>query len=168
MAMAMVVAVAARTLVRIDDGDRGGDDALASSPVPRLPAPWRQWRRSKRCSAMTTATGRAMMPRHHHLSVARLRDGDGSGSGVRSCPLTAVTGQTMMPWHHHLSLARPRDGNCDGGGRGGARQRLVCKLIDINPKKTINAFIILIFIHQLTQHKPTVHRAPSCIWWSQS
>jgi hypothetical protein len=73
--------------------------------------------------------------------------GDGSGSGVRSCASMAATGQTMMPRHHHPSLARPRDGNCDGGGRGGARRRLVCKLININRKKTINAFIILIFIH---------------------
>jgi hypothetical protein len=113
---------------------------------------------------MMTVTGQAMMHRHHHLSLARPRDGNGSSSGIRSCALTAATGQTMMPWHHHPSLARPRDGNCNGSGRGGTRQQLVCKLININPKKTINAFIILIFIHQLTQHEPTVHHAPSCIW----
>ena len=146
----------------------GGNDALASSPVPCLPAPWQRRRRSEQHSAMTTATRRAMMPRHHHLSLTCPRDGDGSGSCVRSCVSTAVTGQTMMPWHHHLYLARPRDGNWDGGGRGGACHRLVCKLIDINRKKTINALIILIFIHQLTQHKPTVHRAPSCIRWFES
>ena len=119
------------------------------------------------CASMAV-TGQTIMPRHHHLSRACPRDGNGSSSGVHSCASMAATGQTMMPWHYNLSLACPRDGNCDDGSRGGARRQLVCKLITINRKKTINAFIILIFIHQLTQHKPTVHRAPSCIWWSES
>jgi hypothetical protein len=61
-----------------------------------------------------------MMPWHHHLSLARLRDGDGDDSGGRSCMSTAATGQTMMPGHHHLSLARLRDGNDDDGGSDGA------------------------------------------------
>ena len=58
-----------------------GDDASASSPVPCLPAPWQQRGQSKRHSAMRTATEQAMMPRHHHLSLACLRDGDGGSSG---------------------------------------------------------------------------------------
>jgi hypothetical protein len=86
-----------------------------------------------------------MMPQHHHLSLACLRDGNGSGSGVRLCASTAATGQAMMPWHHHLYLAHLRNGNGNGGGRGSSHQPLFCKLININRKKTINAFIILIF-----------------------
>jgi hypothetical protein len=37
LACAMAVAAAARTLVHVEDGDRAGDDASASSPVPCLP-----------------------------------------------------------------------------------------------------------------------------------
>ncbi len=37
LARVMVVAAAAQTLVHIDDGNRAGNDALASSPVPCLP-----------------------------------------------------------------------------------------------------------------------------------
>ena len=42
----MAVAAAARTLVQVDDGDRVGDDALASSPVPCSPVRWR-WQRQQ-------------------------------------------------------------------------------------------------------------------------
>ena len=62
-----------------------------------------------------------MTPWHHYLLLACQRDGNGSGSGGRSCASTAATGQTMMPWHHHLSLACPGNGNGEGGGRDGAR-----------------------------------------------
>jgi hypothetical protein len=47
MAMAMAVAAAAWTLVRVDDGDRADDDALASTPVHRLPVQWQQQRQSE-------------------------------------------------------------------------------------------------------------------------
>ncbi len=108
------------TTVRIDDGNRADDDASASSPVPRLPAQW-WWQRWRGLSCtLTTATGRAMIPQHHHLSLARPRDGDGSGNGGRSCASTTATGQVMIPRHHHLSLACPCNGNGDGGGSGGA------------------------------------------------
>jgi hypothetical protein len=56
MAMAMVVAAAARTLVRVGDGDRGGDDSSASSPVPCLPAP---------CRMRLCGIARSLLPRSH-------------------------------------------------------------------------------------------------------
>jgi hypothetical protein len=72
---AMAAAAAAQRFVHIDNGNRAEDDALASSPVPRLPARW-QWQRQRRCSMM--ATGRTTMPRHHHLSLTHPRNGGGS------------------------------------------------------------------------------------------
>ena len=85
------------TTVCIDDGNRADDDASASSPVPCSPTRW-WWQRwcGPSCTSRTE-TERAMMPRHHYLSLAHLRDGNGSGSGGRSCASTAATGQTMMP-----------------------------------------------------------------------
>ncbi len=72
---AMAAAAAAQTFLHIDDGNRVEDDVSASSPVPRLPTQWRQQRQRGR---LTTATGRTTMPQHHHLSLARPRNGGGS------------------------------------------------------------------------------------------
>ncbi len=75
----------ATTTVHVDDGNRADDDASASSPVPCSPTQWRwQWRRGP-LFTLTMATGRTMMPWHHHLSLACPRDGNGSGSGGRLC-----------------------------------------------------------------------------------
>ena len=109
------------TTVRVNDSNRADDDA--SAPVPHSPVQWWWQRWCGRSCTSTTATGRAMMPWHHHLSLACPRDGDGSGSVGCLCALTTATGQAMMPWHHHLYLARPRDGNGDGGGSGGVDAR---------------------------------------------
>jgi hypothetical protein len=83
--------------LRVDDGNRADDDALASSPVPRLPMQWRWQRRRGPSFTSTMATGQTMMLRHHHLSLACPRDDDGSGSGGRLCVSTTATGQVMMP-----------------------------------------------------------------------
>ena len=109
----------AMTTVRADDSDRADKDASASSPVPCSPTQWRRQQQRGRSCTLTTATGRTMMPRHHHLSLARPCKGDGSGSGGRLCASMTATGQAMMPRHHHLSLARPCDANGNGGGSGG-------------------------------------------------
>ena len=103
------------TTVRINNGNRADNDALASSPVPRSPAQWRWQRRRGPSFTSMMGTVRTMMPWHHHLSLARPRDGIGSGSGGRSCASTTVTGQAVMPRHHHLSLGRLCYGNGSGG-----------------------------------------------------
>jgi hypothetical protein len=72
---AMAAAAAAQTFLHIDDSNRAEDDALASSPVPRSPT---QWRRQRQCGRLMTATGQTTMPQHHHLSLARPRNGGGS------------------------------------------------------------------------------------------
>jgi hypothetical protein len=67
---------------------------------------------------LTMATGRRMMPWHHHLSLARPRNGGGSGSvGARQrrqggrqclgiiraqCAMTTVTERTMMTVHNGI------------------------------------------------------------------
>ena len=89
--MAKAAAVDARMLVCINDGNRTGNDAAASSPIPHSPVQW-QWQQQRPggCSCpSTTPAGRAMMPQHHHLSFAHPHNGNSGGSGCTddcACP----------------------------------------------------------------------------------
>ena len=77
----MAVAAVVPTFVHVNNGNRMGDDALASSPVPRSrPRYGNGGGSGGRLCASTTGTGQVMMHWHHHLSLAHPLDDNGDGS----------------------------------------------------------------------------------------
>ena len=94
--------MAAATLVCVNNSNRAGDDAEASSPVPA-------------CLEMATVAAAVHVDDHNRAGndAAASTPVPYFTSAIATVTM-AETAQVMMPWHHHLSLASLCDGN--GGG----------------------------------------------------